>query len=85
MGISLETIVHYFPEEVQELVPQPSVTDIMIVGELIFVKERGEKRLLKSKIDAFSLRTAINYLAGECQESVNENAPVLDGRLPDCR
>ncbi len=83
MGISLETIVHYFPEEVQDLVHQPSVTDIMIVGERAFVEERGEKRLVKSKIDAFSLRTAINYIAGECQESINETAPILDGRLPD--
>ena len=78
MSISLETIIHYFPEEVQDLVHLSTVTDIMIVGERIFIEECGEMRPVQSKIDAFSLRTAINYIAVQCDETINEHSPIMD-------
>ena len=83
MGLSLETIIHYLPEGVRHLVYSPSVTDIMVRGKRIFIEENGEKKAVDSEIDAFSLRTLINYIAGECDETVNEAHPILDGRLPD--
>lgn len=83
MPFSLDTIICYFPDAVQQLIREPHVTDIMIMGDRIFVEERGEKRQIPARIDAFDLRTVINYIAVQCEDTINEQSPILDGRLPD--
>ena len=83
MPFSLDTIIHYFPAAVQRLVHDPHVTDLMIMGDRIFVEERGQKRRVNASIDAFDLRTIINYIAVQCEDTINEQSPILDARLPD--
>jgi len=63
----------------------PSVSEIMVNGpELVFVERKGKVELSDAKFrDEDALRAAANNIAQFVGKSVNEENPILDGRLED--
>lgn len=67
----------------QELVEDPSVTEIMVNGyEKIFVERGGRLEKWEKKFTSREkLEDVIQQIVGRCNRTVNENDPIVDARL----
>ncbi len=67
----------------QELVEDPSVTEIMVNGyEKIFVERGGRVEKWEKKFTSREkLEDVIQQIVGRCNRTVNENDPIVDARL----
>ena len=67
----------------QELVDDPSVTEIMVNGvHNIFVEQKGRIRQWDSHFDAEqTLQDVIQQIVARCNRVVNEASPIVDARL----
>lgn len=68
---------------IQELVDDPSVTEIMVNGyRNIFVEKSGKIRKWEKAFSSEErLWDVIQQIAGRCNRVVNEETPILDARL----
>ena len=68
---------------IQELVDDPSVTEIMVNGSRnIFVEKSGKIRKWEKAFSSEErLWDVIQQIAGRCNRVVNEETPILDARL----
>ena len=69
----------------QELVDDPTVTEIMVNGpSSIFVERAGQlSRWERTFSDPEKLDDVIRKIAGRCNRVINERQPIVDARLPD--
>ena len=69
----------------QELLDDPSVTEIMVNGPDNIFFERGGvlQRWEKTFSGPEKLEDVIRQIAGRCNRVINESSPIVDARLPD--
>ena len=69
----------------QELIDDPSITEIMVNGHRDIFYERAGKlfRSGKSFASRERLEDVIQQIAGRCNRVVNEQSPIVDARLSD--
>ncbi|MDO4490645.1 MAG: ATPase, T2SS/T4P/T4SS family [Lachnospiraceae bacterium] len=69
---------------IQELLEDPSVTEIMINGHRqIFVERQGKITLWEKCFSSQErLEEVIRQIAGNCNRVANEQQPIMDARLP---
>lgn len=79
-----ETLLHFF-EPIRPYLEDPSVSDIMINGpSQIFVERKGMLHLTDAKFpSAEALTAALRNAAQFVGKHVDEQRPILEGRLPD--
>jgi pilus assembly protein CpaF len=79
-----ETLLHFF-EPIRPYLEDPSVSDIMINGpSQIFVERKGLLHLTDAKFaSAEALTAALRNAAQYVGKHIDENKPILEGRLPD--
>lgn len=66
----------------QELVDNPSVTEIMINGtENIYVEQKGQIFRWESSFEEEKLADVIQQIVAGCNRVVNEASPIVDARL----
>ena len=69
----------------QELLDNPSITEIMVNGtDPIFVERRGKLEQLSVRFDSIEkLNNVIQQIAADCNRVINESSPIVDARLKD--
>jgi pilus assembly protein CpaF len=79
-----ETLLHFF-EPIRPFLDDPTVSDIMINGpSQIFVERRGLLHLTDAKFSSREALTAALHNAAQfVGKHVDEEHPILEGRLPD--
>ena len=79
-----ETLLHFF-EPIRPFLEDPTVSDIMINGpSQIFVERRGLLHLTDAKFPSReALTSALRNAAQFVGKHINEEQPILEGRLPD--
>ncbi len=66
----------------QELVDDPSITEIMINGtESIFVEKSGRLLKWEESFEEDKLADVIQQIVADCNRVVNEASPIVDARL----
>ena len=69
----------------QELLDDPGITEIMVIGpDTIYIERNG--RLFRSEKrfgDADKLLDVVRRIAGRCNRVISESSPIVDARLPD--
>ena len=79
-----ETLLHFF-EPIRPFLDDPAVSDIMINGpSQIFVEKKGLLHLTEARFPSReALMAALRNAAQFVGKSVDEDHPILEGRLPD--
>jgi pilus assembly protein CpaF len=79
-----ETLLHFF-EPIRPFLEDPAVSDIMINGpSQIFVEKKGLLHLTEARFASReALMAALRNAAQFVGKSVDEDHPILEGRLPD--
>jgi pilus assembly protein CpaF len=74
-----------FIKPLQQLLLDPTVTEVMVNPGLRVFVERGGilTREYVDGLDAHLLREAIRHIARFCQDEVSDTQPILDARLED--
>ncbi len=69
----------------QDLIEDPTITEIMINGpDNIFVERKGRLNKLAVRFDSEdSLRNVIGQIVSRCNRVVNDSSPIVDARLTD--
>ena len=69
----------------QELIDDPSVTEIMVNGpSVIYVEREGRIRRWDRTFESREkLEDVVQKIAGACNRVINERIPIVDARLPD--
>lgn len=69
----------------QELIEDPSITEIMVNGiQGIFVEREGKLSRITQCFDSLEkLKTVIWQITSGCNRVVNEASPIVDARLPN--
>lgn len=84
--MSFELILPFFPEELRELLLDPSISDLMINGTTgVFADRNGvvERIELKQLYTNDRLQAAIERVARLLGQDLTEQNPILNTRLPD--
>src|SRR5215475_12846182 len=79
-----ETLLQFFAP-IRPFLDDPSVSEVMINGpEQIFIERRGRLELTDARFDSKeALLAALRNCAQFVGKSVDEDRPILEGRLPD--
>jgi pilus assembly protein CpaF len=79
-----ETLLQFF-EPIRPYLEDPGVSDIMINGpDQIFVEKKGLLTLVPAKFASKeALTSALRNAAQYVGKTINEEKPILEGRLPD--
>ena len=79
-----ETLLQFFAP-IRPYLEDPGVSDIMINGPgQIFVEKKGLLELVPAKFDSREhLTAALRNAAQYCGKMIDEEHPILEGRLPD--
>ena len=84
--MSYELILPFFPEELRELLLDPSISDLMINGTIgVFADRNGvvEQIELKKPYTNERLQAAIERVARILGQDLTGQNPILNTRLPD--
>lgn len=84
--MSFELILPFFPEELRELLLDPSISDLMINGETGVFADRGgmlEKVAIPGRYTNDRLQAAIERVARVLGQDLTTQNPILNTRLPD--
>lgn len=67
----------------QNLIDNPSITEIMVNGpDAVFIEENGKIRKLSRKFESMDkLNNIIQMVVGKCNRVVNDMSPIVDARL----
>jgi pilus assembly protein CpaF len=84
--MSFDLILPFFPEELQALFLDPSISDLMINGTTGVFADRGgviDHIPLTRKFTNDRLQAAIERVARKLGQDINNQNPILNTRLPD--
>jgi pilus assembly protein CpaF len=84
--VSYELILPFFPEELRELLLDPSISDLMINGTTGIYADRDgvvEQISLRSPYTNERLQAAIERVARILGQDLTSQNPILNSRLPD--
>jgi pilus assembly protein CpaF len=84
--VSYELILPFFPEELRELLLDPTISDLMINGTTgVFADRKGivERIELKQPYTNERLQAAIERVARILGQDLTSQNPILNTRLPD--
>jgi pilus assembly protein CpaF len=84
--MSFQLILPFFPEELRELLLDPSISDLMINGTLGVFADRGgviEQISLSAPYSNERLQAAIERIARILGQDLTRQNPILNTRLPD--
>ncbi len=84
--MSFDLILPFFPEELQALFLDPSISDLMINGTTGVFADRGgviDQIPLTREFTNDRLQAAIERVARKLGQDINNQNPILNTRLPD--
>ncbi|GAC1699906.1 MAG: hypothetical protein NVS9B4_00240 [Candidatus Acidiferrum sp.] len=77
-------ILPFFPEPMQALILDPTVSDICINGARdVYVERNGLMERTGLRMEAEQLNAAIEQIAYGLKQTINAEYPILDSRLPN--
>lgn len=84
-GVDYETLLQFFPERLQELILDPTISDVLINEDgRIFIDRGGMlERIHDAYISSEHLIMAIQNIARLLGKDIDIEQPILEGRLPD--
>src|SRR5689334_6853402 len=83
--MSFELILPFFPGALQDLILDPSVSDLCINGTAgVFIERGGLMAQVHGiELSLDQLNAAIEQIARSLGKDISENDPILDTRLPN--
>ena len=84
--MSWDLVLGFFPEEVQKLILDPSISDLMINGTTgVYADRNGvmEHISLSGGLTTETLLAAIQQIARKLGQNLSDQNPILNTRLPD--
>jgi pilus assembly protein CpaF len=84
--MSWDLVLGFFPEEVQKLILDPTISDLMINGTTgVFVDRNGvvEQVPLSNALTTETLLAATQQIARKLGQNLSDQNPILNTRLPD--
>ena len=82
---SLERILPFL-RPIEDLLTDPSVTEVMVNGggRRVFVERRGVLEVVADRaLEVRNLTVAIKNIARACGDEISDHQPMLDARLED--
>jgi pilus assembly protein CpaF len=81
---SLERILPFL-RPIEDLLVDPSVTEVMVNGggRRVFVERHGELEQVERTLEVRNLTVAIKNIARACGDEISDYQPMLDARLED--
>jgi pilus assembly protein CpaF len=81
---SLERILPFL-RPIEDLLVDPSVTEVMVNGggRRVFVERRGGLEQVERTLEVRNLTVAIKNIARACGDEISDHQPMLDARLED--
>ncbi|MGA2501737.1 MAG: ATPase, T2SS/T4P/T4SS family, partial [Tepidisphaeraceae bacterium] len=82
---AFEASLEFFLSPIRPFMADPLVTEIMVNGpDAIYIEKRGQLQLTTAKFGSEAdVQAAANNIAQFVGQSISQERPVLDGRLPD--
>jgi pilus assembly protein CpaF len=84
--MSFDLILPFFPDDLQSLLLDPSISDLMINGTAGVFADRGgvvDRIPLNKEFTNDRLQAAIERVARKLGQDINSQNPILNTRLPD--
>ncbi|HVS72971.1 MAG TPA: ATPase, T2SS/T4P/T4SS family [Phycisphaerae bacterium] len=83
--VAFEAALEFFLAPLLPFLRDPEVTEVMVNGpEKIYVERRGRVELTRARFDSESdVQAAANNIAQFVGQTLTQERPLLDGRLPD--
>ena len=83
---SLERILPFL-RPIEDLLVDPSVTEVMVNGggRRVFVERHGGLEQVERTLEVRNLTVAIKNIARACGDEIFDHQPMLDARLEDGR